>query len=131
MGRYRLAGTGYVRLEIAPCPGSHISAVRAVGWNLNWEKLVNCSQYTVGRGINRRFICPEKKIKMVFLIPQFCSLESNRESINAQNIDINGRSLRGFIMIRARFQNIQWVLFSLLCGYNFLLFKTIPNYSKK
>lgn len=35
LGRYRLAGTGYVRLEIAPC---QISAVTAVGWNLNWKK---------------------------------------------------------------------------------------------
>lgn len=95
------------------------------------EKMSNCSQYTVGRGINRRFSCPEKKIQMVFLIPQFCRIVLNRKSINAQNFDINGRSLRGFIMIRARFQNIHWVLFSLLCGYYFLLFKTIPNYSKK
>lgn len=82
-----------------------------------------------GKGDQQTFSCPEKKIQMVSLIPQFCRIVSNQQSVNAQNFDINGRSLRGFIMIRARFQNIHWVFFSLICGYYFLLFKTIPNYS--
>lgn len=47
MKRYRLAGRGHVTLYVAPRPGGHLSAGKAVELGLNGVKLVKFSEYKV------------------------------------------------------------------------------------
>lgn len=65
VGRYRLAGRGYVRLQISLCPGGHLSAGSAVGWDLNGAKWI---QYWHCIGGQLDVLSAKKKIWVLFLV---------------------------------------------------------------